>query len=75
VGNIIITLSLWAAWEHEYKYSNLTITFSSVEFPGVSATVFGPHEGHDSAIVNAGVGLNGLLELRLMSAIRAAGPG
>jgi outer membrane autotransporter protein len=56
VGNIIVIPSLWAAWEHEYKYSNLPITFSSVDFPGVSATVFGPHEGHDSAIINAGVG-------------------
>jgi fibronectin-binding autotransporter adhesin len=56
VGNIILIPSLWAAWEHEYKYSRLPITFSSVEFPGVSATAFGPHEGHDSAIINAGVG-------------------
>ena len=56
VGNIVVIPSLWAAWEHEYKYSRLPITFSSVEFPGVSATVFGPHEGHDSAIINAGVG-------------------
>ena len=56
VGNIIVNPSLWAAWEHEYKYSNLPITFSSAVFPGASATVFGPHEGHDSAIINAGVG-------------------
>ena len=56
VGNIIVIPSLWATWEHEYKYSNLPITFSSADFPGVSATVFGPHEGHDSAIINAGVG-------------------
>ena len=56
VGKIIVIPSLWAAWEHEYKYSNLPITFSSVEFPGVSATVFGPHEGHDSALINVGVG-------------------
>ena len=56
VGNIIVIPSLWAAWEHEYKYSSLPITVSSVEFPGESVTVFGPHEGHDSAIINAGVG-------------------
>jgi outer membrane autotransporter protein len=56
VGNIIVIPSLWAAWEHEYKYNRLPITFSSVDFPGVSATTFGPHEGHDSAIINAGVG-------------------
>jgi hypothetical protein len=35
---------------------NITDTFSSAVFPGVSATTFGPHEGHDSAIINAGVG-------------------
>jgi outer membrane autotransporter protein len=58
IGQIRVIPSLWAAWEHEYKYSNLPITFSSVDFPGASsATVFGPHEGHDSAIINAGVGI------------------
>jgi outer membrane lipase/esterase len=56
VGSIIVIPSLWTAWDHEYKYSRLPITFSSVDFPGVSATTFGPHEGHDSAIINAGVG-------------------
>jgi fibronectin-binding autotransporter adhesin len=56
VGHITVIPSLWAAWEHEYKYSKLPITFSSVVFPGVSATTFGPHEGHDSAIINAGIG-------------------
>jgi outer membrane lipase/esterase len=56
VGNIIVIPRLWAAWEHEYKYSRLPITFSSPVFGGVSATTFGPHEGHDSAVINAGVG-------------------
>jgi outer membrane lipase/esterase len=56
VGNIIVIPSLWAAWEHEYKYTSLPITFSSVALPGVSATAFGPHEGHDSVTINAGVG-------------------
>jgi outer membrane autotransporter protein len=56
VGNVIVIPSLRAAWEHEYKYSRLPITFSSPIFGGVSATTFGPHEGHDSAIINAGVG-------------------
>ena len=56
VGNVIVIPSLWAAWEHEYKYSRLPITFSSPVFGGVSATAFGPQEGHDSAIINAGVG-------------------
>jgi hypothetical protein len=43
------------AWEHEYDYSSLPITVSSVQFPGQSATLFGPSEGRNSAIVNAGV--------------------
>src|SRR4029077_14255479 len=47
VGNIIVIPTLWAAGEYEYKYSRLPITFSSVDFPGVSATTFGPQEGHD----------------------------
>jgi outer membrane autotransporter protein len=45
---------LRAAWEHEYKYAALPITFSGPDFQGGSATTFGPDEGHDSAIVNAG---------------------
>jgi len=28
-----------------------------VAFPGVAATFFGPSEGHDSAIINAGLGV------------------
>jgi len=57
VGHISVIPSLWAAWEHEYKTSKLPVTFSSVNFPGTSATVFGPDLGHDSAIINAGVGV------------------
>jgi len=47
--------SLKVAWEHEYKYSALPITAGFAEIPGPSSTFFGPSEGHDSAIVNAGV--------------------
>ena len=57
LGQIIVIPTLWAAWEHEYKYSALPITFSSADFPGVTATAFGPNEGHDSCIINAGVGV------------------
>ena len=46
-----------AAWEHEYKYSALPISASSSLFGGATATFFGPSEGHDSAIINAGVGI------------------
>jgi outer membrane autotransporter protein len=49
--------SVSAAWEHEYKYSGLPITVSAPVFGGVSETFFGPSEGHDSAIINAGVGV------------------
>jgi len=44
--------SVTAAWEHEYSYSALPITVSSPLFPGQTNTLFGPSEGHDSAIVN-----------------------
>jgi outer membrane autotransporter protein len=57
VGQITVIPSLRAAWEHEYKYSSLPVTFSTAAFPGASATVFGPDEGHDSAIINAGAGV------------------
>lgn len=55
LGNVLVIPTLTVAWEHEYFYSDLPITVSSVDFPGQSATLYGPAEGHDSAIVNAGV--------------------
>jgi outer membrane autotransporter protein len=55
IGKILVTPSLKAAWEHEYKYSALPITAGFAGIPGPSATFFGPNEGHDSAIINAGV--------------------
>jgi outer membrane autotransporter protein len=51
----VIQPSLKAAWEHEYKYSALPITAGFAGIPGPSATFFGPSEGHDSAVVSAGV--------------------
>jgi len=57
LGNVVIIPTLTVAWEHEYFYSPLPVTVSSVEFPGQSATLFGPAEGHDSAIINAGAAL------------------
>jgi len=56
LGNVLVIPTLTVAWEHEYFYSDLPITVSSVDFPGQSATLYGPAEGHDSAIVNAGAG-------------------
>lgn len=56
-GSVLLVPSIKAAWEHEFKYSALPITVSSVAFPGVAATLFGPSEGHNSAIINAGLGV------------------
>jgi outer membrane autotransporter protein len=55
IGKIIVEPSLKAAWEHEFKYSALPVTANLVGFSGTSPTFFGPVEGHDSAIVSAGV--------------------
>jgi outer membrane autotransporter protein len=55
IGKIVVQPSLKAAWEHEYKYSALPITAGFAGIPGPSATFFGPSEGHDSAVVSAGV--------------------
>ena len=55
IGKILVEPSLKAAWEHEYNYSALPITAGFAGIPGPSATFFGPNEGHDSAVVSAGV--------------------
>jgi outer membrane autotransporter protein len=57
IGKIVLEPSLKAAWEHEYKYSALPITAGFAGIPGPSATFFGPSEGHDSAVVSAGLSL------------------
>jgi outer membrane autotransporter protein len=53
VGSALLIPSVTAAWEHEYLYAALPITVSSSLFPGQTETLFGPSEGHDSAIINA----------------------
>ncbi len=55
LGKIALEPSLKAAWEHEYRYSALPITAGFAGIPGPTATFFGPNEGHDSAVVSAGV--------------------
>ena len=55
IGPVLVEPSLRASWEHEYKYSALPITAGFAGIPGPSATFVGPSEGHDSAIVSAGV--------------------
>ena len=55
IGKVVLEPSIRAAWEHEYKYSALPITAGFAGIPGPSATFFGPSEGHDSAVVSAGL--------------------
>jgi len=55
IGKLVLEPSLKAAWEHEYKYSALPITAGLAGIPGPSSTFIGPDEGHDSAVVSAGV--------------------
>jgi outer membrane autotransporter protein len=55
VGRVIVEPSVKAVWEHEFKYSALPITAGFVGIPGPSATFLGPAEGHDGAVVSAGV--------------------
>jgi outer membrane autotransporter protein len=54
LGKITLIPYLRAAWEREYKYTDLPISFGASSFPGVSVTVNGPREGRNSAIINSG---------------------
>jgi outer membrane autotransporter protein len=49
---------LKATWEHEFKYSALPITAGFADISGSSATFVGPAEGHDSAVVDAGLSVS-----------------
>jgi outer membrane autotransporter protein len=55
IGSVTLEPSLKAAWEHEYKYSALPVNASLSGFGGPTATFIGPAEGHDSAIISAGI--------------------
>ncbi len=55
IGSVVLEPALRAAWEHEFKYSALPIAAGFVGIPGPSDTFVGPVEGHDSAIVSAGI--------------------
>jgi outer membrane autotransporter protein len=55
IGKVLVEPSLKAAWEHEYLYSAIPITAGFAGASGPTATFVGPSEGHDSAIVSAGV--------------------
>jgi uncharacterized protein YhjY with autotransporter beta-barrel domain len=56
LGKIGVRPFVRAAWNHEYRESNLPISVSLVDIPNSSPVpVSGPSLGHDSAVVNAGV--------------------
>jgi outer membrane autotransporter protein len=54
-GSVLLEPFLKATWQHEFKYSALPLTAGLVDIPGPFATFSGPVEGHDSAIVSAGI--------------------
>jgi outer membrane autotransporter protein len=58
IGSVQVEPFLKATWEHEFKYSTLPITAGFADISGPSATFLGPSEGHDSAVVNAGISVS-----------------
>jgi outer membrane autotransporter protein len=58
IGKIVVEPFLKATWEHEFKYSALPITAGFADISGPSATFFGPAEGHDSAVLGAGISVS-----------------
>jgi outer membrane autotransporter protein len=57
VGKIELTPSLRALWQHEYFYSALPISAQFASGAGSEFTVTGPAEGHDSALIQAGLNI------------------
>ena len=58
IGSVDVEPFLKATWEHEFKYSALPITAGFANISGPSATFLGPSEGHDSAVVDAGISVS-----------------
>jgi outer membrane autotransporter protein len=54
-GKVQLRPSLRASWQHEYFYSALPINAQFVSGAGGVFTVNGPAEGHDSALIDAGL--------------------
>jgi outer membrane autotransporter protein len=54
-GKVQLRPSLRASWQHEYFYSALPIDAQFASGAGSVFTVHGPAEGHDSALIDAGV--------------------
>jgi uncharacterized protein YhjY with autotransporter beta-barrel domain len=55
VGSIPVIPTVRLAWEHEYFVSSLPLTISAPVLNNATTVVNGPHEGHDSLIINAGI--------------------
>ena len=54
-GKVQLRPSLRASWQHEYFYSALPIDAQFASGAGSVFTVNGPAEGHDSALIDAGL--------------------
>jgi len=57
LGNILLVPSVTATWEREYEYFSLPLSVSAPALNNASATVFGPHLGRDSIVINANVSI------------------
>jgi autotransporter-associated beta strand protein len=54
-GKVQLTPSSRVSWQHEYLYSALPIDAQFASGAGNTFTVNGPAEGHDSALIDAGL--------------------
>jgi outer membrane autotransporter protein len=54
-GKVQLKPSLRASWQHEYLYSALPVDAQFASGAGSVFTVDGPAEGHDSALIDAGM--------------------
>jgi YVTN family beta-propeller protein/autotransporter-associated beta strand protein len=54
-GSVQLRPNLRASWQHEYFYSALPIEAQFASGAGSVFTVHGPAEGHDSALIDAGL--------------------
>jgi YVTN family beta-propeller protein/autotransporter-associated beta strand protein len=55
IGRVQLKPSVRASWQHEYAYSALPINARFGSGAGSAFTVYGPAEGHDSAVIDAGI--------------------
>jgi outer membrane autotransporter protein len=58
VGHVALAPFIKATWEHEFKYSALPVTAGFADISGPNETFLGPAEGHDRAVVDAGVSVS-----------------